>query len=435
MNCKEAIQYIHSTGWNRGTPGLTRFCAILDRLGNPQAALRCIHVAGTNGKGSTCAMLDATLRAEGYRVGLFTSPYIRAFEERIRVDGQPIDAESLVTLTERVKTVADEMGEQPTEFELVTAIGFLYFVQRQVDLVVLEVGLGGRLDPTNVIRSPLLSIITGIDFDHTGLLGNTIQEIAAEKAGIIKEGRPCLYGGDENAACRTIRTLADLKHAPFYTVDRSSYRKKAATLEGTRFDFQSYSDLRLSLLGAYQPYNATVVLTALQILRAEGLEVSEASIRKGLSEVRWMARFELLSRTPTVIYDGGHNPQGVLAAVKSIKEYFPDQQVNLLTGVMADKDYDAMIEVLRSVAGNVFTVTPDHPRALTAEEYAEHFADHKVFAEPYSQVEDGVRAAVENSLQTQRPLICLGSLYLYADISDAVKRCTDDIARANGRDS
>ncbi len=427
MNCEEAIQYIHSTGWNRGTsPGLTRFCTILDRLGNPQDSLRCIHVAGTNGKGSTCAMLDAVLRAQGYRVGLFTSPYIRTFEERICVDGQPIDATSLAMLTERVKAVADELEEAPTEFELVTAIGFLYFVQCRVDLVVLEVGLGGRLDPTNVIRSPLLSVITGIDFDHMGLLGNTIQEIAAEKAGIIKEGRPCLYGGEENAACRTIRSLADLRHAPFYTVDRSSYRKKAATLKGTIFDFQTYSDVHLSLLGAYQPYNATVVLNALQILQTEGITISETAIRRGLSDVRWRARFELLECDPIVIYDGGHNPQGVSAAVKSIMEYFPDQKVNLLTGVMSDKDYDAMIEVLKPIAGAVFTVTPENPRALTAEEYAEHFASHKVVARPYQSIADGVRAAVEDSRQSGRPLICLGSLYLYGDVFDAVKRAVTE---------
>lgn len=421
MNCEEAIQYIHSTGWNRGTPGLTRISALLEALGNPQDALRYIHVAGTNGKGSTCAMLDSVLRAEGYHVGLFTSPYIRQFCERVRVDGECISEEELAVLTDRVVSTAKDLSLEPTEFEIVTAIGFLYFASRKVDVVVLEVGLGGRFDPTNVIKNPLLSIITGIDFDHVSMLGNTIQKIAAEKAGIIKDGCPCLYGGEENAAHRTIRSFADMKHAPFYTVDRADYCKKSADLDGTIFDFHDYSDLKISLIGSYQPYNATVVLTALEILAAGGLPVSERAIRDGLANTRWMARFELLSRDPIVIYDGGHNPQGVKVAVQSIREYFPEQEVNILSGVMIDKDYDGMIEELKGVTYQVFTVTPDNPRALSAIEYAQQFSNHKIPARAFDCVDDAVRAAMQDSLESGRPLICLGSLYLYSAVADAVR--------------
>jgi len=421
MNCEEAIKYIHSTGWNRGVPGLTRVCALLEALGNPQESVKCIHVAGTNGKGSTCSMLDSVLRAAGYRVGLFTSPYIREFCERIRVDGKCIAENELAELTERVISIARDLQLEPTEFEIVTAIGFAYFASKNVDVVVLEVGLGGRFDPTNVIKNPLLSIITGIDFDHVSMLGNTIQEIAAEKAGIIKEGRPCLYGGEENAAHRTIRAFADMRHAPFHTVDRADYVKKHADLDGTIFDFHDYHDLKLSLLGSYQPHNATVVLTALELLANEGFPVSEAAIREGLARAEWMARFELLSCDPIVIYDGGHNPQGVKVAVQSIHEYFPEQQVNILSGVMTDKDFDGMIEELKGVTYQAFTVTPDNPRALRADEYAQQFENHKIPAQAYDSVESAVCAAMQDSRESGRPLICLGSLYLYSAVADAVK--------------
>ncbi len=425
MNCEEAIQYIHSVGWHSSTPGTGRMTELLHALNDPQDSLSCIHVAGTNGKGSTCAMLDSILRAAGYRVGLFTSPYIRAFAERIRINGQNIKDTELASLTEEVKKTVMALDIKVTEFELITAIGFLYFKQQKVDYVVLEVGLGGRFDPTNVIKKPLLSIITGIDFDHTALLGNTIQEIAAEKAGIIKEGCPCLYGGEENAAYRTIRTFADMRHAPFYTVDRSSYRKTEADLSGTVFDFDQYQNLHLSLLGSYQPYNATVVLTAIDILGQRGISIPEEAVRQGLANTRWMARFELLATDPIVIYDGGHNPQGVTAAVKSIREYFPEQQVNILSGVMTDKDFDAMVEELKGVCRRVFTVTPQTPRALSAQEYAAQFASHQIPSAAFDSIADGVRAAFCDSRENGVPLICLGSLYLYSDVANEVEKLTN----------
>lgn len=426
MNCEEAIRYIHSVGWHSPEPGTERIAELLHAMGDPQKTLSCIHVAGTNGKGSTCAMLDSILRASGYRVGLFTSPYIRAFTERIRLDGENIAQDELASLTEEVKGVVDSLGISVTEFELITAIAFAYFVRKNVDYVVLEVGLGGRFDPTNVIPKNLLAIITGIDFDHTALLGNTIQEIAAEKAGIIKEGCPCLYGGEDNAAYRTIRAFADKRHAPFYTVDRSSYRKTTADLSGTVFDFDRYRGLHLPLLGSYQPYNATLVLTAVSVLETLGLSISEDAVRRGLEQTRWMARFELLASDPIVIYDGGHNPQGVLAAVKSICEYFPEQRVNVLSGVMIDKDFDAMIEELKSVSRRVFTVTPNNPRALSAQEYAAQFASHQISSTAYDSIEEGVRDAIRDSRANGVPLICLGSLYLYSDVADAVLKLTQD---------
>ena len=420
MTCQEAIQYIHSFPWHGNKPGLERITALLDAIGNPQRTVRCIHVAGTNGKGSVCAMLDSILRAEGYRTGMFTSPYIRNFRERIRVDGEMIGEVELAEITEFIKPHAEALSEKPNVFELITAIGFECFRRRGIDIVVLEVGLGGRLDPTNVIEDPLLSIITDIDFDHTEQLGNTLQAIAAEKAGIIKEGRPCLFGGRDSSASRTIRSIAALRHAPFHTVDRSDYRVTEMTLEGTVFDFQHYVGLHLPLLGSYQPFNAAIVLTALGILESEGVCGSEESLRRGLRAVRWPARFELLGRDPVIISDGGHNPQGIAAAVKSLQTYFPEQKARILTAVMADKNYDEMIELLRPVVAEAYVVDLGNPRALPAETYAKYLNNHNVTATPYGSVRDALARTIDDCRRDGTPLLCLGSLYLYNAVLDAL---------------
>ena len=422
MTCQEAIQYIHSNSWHKRKPGLERIRILLDAIGNPQRAFRCIHVAGTNGKGSVCAMLDSILRSAGYRVGLFTSPYIRRFHERIQANGEQISDAELAEITAYIRPFAEAMEETPTEFELITAIGFEYFRRAGVQYVVLEVGLGGRLDPTNIIGAPLLSIITDIDFDHTEQLGNTIQAISIEKAGIIKEGYPCLYGGRDSSACRTVGSIAAMRHSPFHTVDRSEYHVTEMTLSGTRFDFDHYTDLRLPLLGTYQPYNAAIVLTALRILEGYGITGTEEQLRRGLENTVWPARFELMRNDPIVICDGGHNPNGVTAAVKSIQAYFPEQKVNVLSGVMTDKDYDEMIEALKPITRHAYAVRPENPRALPADRYAAHLASHKIPATPFDSIENAVRTAVKDSRRAGVPLICLGSLYLYSSVVEALEK-------------
>lgn len=421
MNYEQALTYIHSVNWTFCKPGLERITELCAALGDPQKKLRFIHVAGTNGKGSTSSMLASVLQNAGYKTGLYTSPYIRTFCERIRVDGENIPQDKLADLTERIRPIADAMKDKPTEFELITALAFAYFADCACDVVVLEVGLGGRLDSTNVIENTVLSIITGIDFDHTALLGNTIEEIAFEKAGIIKQNRPVLFGGGEGEALDVIRDVALKKNAPVYCVDRSSYRQKEATLEGTVFDYSHYTNLHLPLLGAYQPYNATAVLTAIDLLNEQGFAINEKAVQKGLADVRWPARFELLSREPIIIYDGGHNPEGVRAAVASVKAYFGNQRVNLLSGVMADKDRGEMIETMKPIISRAFTVTPNNPRSLAAAEYAAQLATYDIAATPYASVAEGVKAAIESSRKENIPLVCLGSLYLYEEVEKAVR--------------
>ena len=420
MNYEQALEYIHSVNWTFCKPGLERITELCKALGDPQNKLRFIHVAGTNGKGSTSSMLASILQSAGYRTGLYTSPYIRTFCERIRVDGENIPKEKLASFTERIRPIADAMTDKPTEFELITALAFAYFAECACDVVVLEVGLGGRLDSTNVIENTALSIITGIDFDHTALLGNTIEEIAVEKAGIIKPNRPVLFGGGKGVAFDTVCAVAQEKNAPVHRVDRSSYKEKSATLDGTVFDYLHYTDLHLPLLGAYQPYNATTVLTAIDLLKEQGFAIGEDAVGCGLLSVRWPARFELLSRDPIIIYDGGHNPEGVRAAVASVKAYFGDQRVNLLSGVMADKDRGEMIQTMKPIIERAFTVTPNNPRSLAAADYAAQLASYDIVATPYAGVAEGVKAAIESSRKENIPLICLGSLYLYEEVEAAV---------------
>ncbi len=423
MTYQETLAYIHGAHKNPSHDSLLHIRTLLAAIGNPQNAYRCIHVAGTNGKGSFCAMSDAILRAAGYRVGLFTSPFIRRFEERFRINGECISEDELAEITELVKNAADQLEGLPFEFELVTAIGFEFFRRRQVDIVVLEVGMGGRLDPTNVIREPLLSVITGIDFDHTQFLGNTIQKIAAEKGAIIKSGFPALYGGTDSSACGTLTAIASTLRSPFYTVDCSRLRVQSYSPEGTVFDFGDLKGLQLPLLGSYQPQNAATVLTAMEILTVQhDLQITEEQLRAGLKSVAWPARFELLHKAdPTVLFDGSHNPQGVGEAVKSIQVYFPDQTVNVLSGVMADKDYDGMMETLRPVVHTAYATAPSTPRALSAEDLASVFTTHGISAKGFPSVVDAVRAAVADSRAEGRPLICLGSLYLYRELELALE--------------
>ena len=386
-------------------------------LGDPQKELKFIHVAGTNGKGSFCSMLDSILRRAGYRTGMFTSPYIKYFNERICFDGAPISDEELAEVTSYVRPFADSMEEKPTEFELITAIGFEYFRRRGCDVVILETGMGGRLDSTNIIEAPLLSVITGIALDHTAYLGDTIEKIAYEKAGIIKKDCPALFGGNDESALSVIRDYADEVGAPLYVTDRGSIRNVRTTLDGTSFDFEELSDIRLGLLGLYQPYNAANVKTAVDILNKTGaMRIPPEAVYKGFSEARWHARFELIGTDPTVIYDGAHNPEGIAAAVRSIKAYFPDKKVYVLSGVMKDKDYNCIAADLSTVASRAFTVTPDNPRALDARDYASVLSTHGINAAPFDTLEDGLSSALDAARSNDTPLVCLGSLYMYSEL-------------------
>ena len=417
MNYEESLEYIHSINWCFCKPGLERIAELCSRLGDPQKELKFVHVAGTNGKGSFCAMLESVLRASGYKTGLYTSPYITVFNERMRICGENISNDELAEITTQIRPIADAMEDRPTEFELITAVAFEYFKRNGCDIVVLEAGMGGRLDSTNIIERSLLSVITGISLDHTSFLGDTVAKIAAEKAGIIKKGCPVLFGGEDAEADTVIKNKAELEDSKFYEVDHSSISVKKMTLEGTVFDFGEHKEMEISLLGTYQPQNASSVIKAVEILRERGINVPDKALRDGLAAARWQARFEIISKEPLVIFDGAHNPQGISEAVKSIKTYFGDKKVFVLTGVLKDKDYKFIAKELSCVASKAFTITPENPRALDAAAYADELSREGVSAKPFDDIQKAFEFAKKEAQSSDTPLVCLGSLYLYSSIN------------------
>lgn len=432
MNYTETMQYIHRVAWTGSRPGLDRVKELMHALGDPQDSLKFIHVAGTNGKGSFCSMLDSVLRTSGYKVGLYTSPYIEKFNERMAVDGEPISDGELSEITTEVREFADKMADPPTEFELITAVAFVYFARHSCDYVVLEVGMGGRLDATNVIKTPILSVIVGISLDHTAFLGNTVAEVAREKAGIIKNGVPVLFGGNDAEAAAVIKSVAGERGSDYFEVDRSLVCNVRGDFDRNLFDFKNYKDIKLSLIGSYQPYNAANVISAVELLKKSGISISEAQMRCGLENAKWKGRFELLSRDPVFIIDGSHNPEGIAAAVQSVKQCFGENKVYLLSGVMADKDYASMARELSQISCRAFTLKPDNPRALDAHAYADSFIDAGVSAEGFDSVFDAVSTAYSAAKRDRVPLIALGSLYMYSEIKGAYLKIKEREEKTRG---
>ena len=418
MTGAEAIAYIHEHQWQRHAPGLYRMRALLRALGDPQKQLKFVHVAGTNGKGSTCACIAAVLQAAGYRVGLNTSPYLITFHERIRVDGEPISDEALGALTEEVRSAADAMDEQPTEFELITAVAFLRFLRSRCDIVVLEVGLGGEKDASNVIDAPEAAVITALGLDHTALLGGTLTDIARAKAGILKPGTTAVsYGGCPEGDA-VIRQVCRDQGIPLREVDFSRLTVHALSLDGARFDFAPWRDLSLPLAGAYQVRNAAAALTALEVLAEKGWRVPEAAVRQGLAAVKWPGRFQVLRRDPTVLLDGAHNAHGMDAAAESLERLFPGQKLTFVLGILADKDVEQMLDRVVPLARRVYTIRPDSPRALPAEALAELLAQRGAEAVPCGSAAEAVAAAM--AFAGPEGTVCaLGSLYAAAAVRQA----------------
>lgn len=429
MNYEEALSFIHSTEWHGSRPGLTRITELMKKLGNPEKDLKIVHVAGTNGKGSFCAMLDSVLREAGYKTGLFTSPYIEFFEERIRFCGQMISKDELAETVSEVKAACLSMTDPPTEFEVLTAIGFCYFKKKNPDIVILECGMGGRLDSTNVIPSPVLSVITGISLDHVAFLGDTVEKIAAEKAGIIKPGAPVLFGGHGESIKKLIKDKANELGAPYYEKDADALTLGKISLKGSSFDYKKYKNVKLSLIGAYQPENAATVIEAISVLRKKGYKISDQDLRSGLKNAEWKGRFERLCEYPPVFFDGGHNEEGVTAAVRTVKECFGKKKINIVSGVLKDKEYQKIAKRLSSVAKRVYTVTPDNSRALDAKDYAEEIKENGTDAAPFDDFDTAVSRAYERSAKNGTPLLCVGSLYSYADFKKALNKADPDGAK------
>ncbi|MCL2670468.1 MAG: bifunctional folylpolyglutamate synthase/dihydrofolate synthase [Clostridiales bacterium] len=400
MTYEEFHAYLASVSWRGSRLGLSRITELLRRMGDPQKSLRCIHVAGTNGKGSTCAMLSHILCAAGYKVGLHTSPYVNEFAERFQINNTPIGDAALLCAMETVKAHAEQMADRPTEFELLCAVSLLWFARENCDYVVIEVGMGGRLDATNVIDTPLLAVITAMGFDHTASLGNTMREIATEKAGIIKPGGTVVIYG-ENAEAETVfAEVCAARGAVLYKTDFSLY------------DSEKYT---LGLQGAYQRKNAALVLQCVAILRDKGISIPEEAVVRGLAQTRWPARFETLHANPTVILDGGHNPHGVQAALASLLAGYPNRKYHFVIGLMADKDIDGMLAPLAPHAVAMYAIATDYPRALCAATLADRmrrYCENVLCAE---SVEAGVRLAMDAA--GKDGVVCvIGSLYMAGEV-------------------
>ncbi len=422
MNYNEALTYIHANFWQGSKPGLSRTKELLKKLGDPQDRLKFIHVAGTNGKGSFCSMLTSILLETGLRVGTYTSPYILRFNERMKVNGKDIPDETLARLTETVRPLAESMEEKPTEFELITAIAMEYFYEENCDIVVLECGMGGRLDSTNVIQTPILSVITGIAMDHTAFLGDTVEKIAEEKAGIIKPAIPILFCGKDPMAKNVIEKRAVEVGAPLFLVDRDGLSVQASDLSGTVFSWKQWKNISLPLLGLYQTENAQNVLTAVDLLRNSGFAITEEQVVSGLGKTKWPARYEVIRWNPVILCDGGHNPEGIDAAVTSTKQYFGSEKVLVVTGVMADKDYPYMVSRIAEIADQLFCIKPDNPRALDANSLAKEFLAKGVPAVAFSSIDDAICKAIECAKAENKAILCVGSLYMYSQILNAVEK-------------
>ncbi len=437
MTYEEALTYIHSVIWKGKRVGLSRITELLERMGNPEKKLRFVHVAGTNGKGSTAKMIASVMEAAGYRTGLFISPFIHCFNERMQIDGTPISDEELIALTEDIRETASGMEDKPTEFELICALGMAYFHRNHCDIVVLEVGLGGEMDSTNIIDTPEAAVICALGFDHMKELGSTMEEIARAKAGIIKKNSRVVFYGQNDIALPVIEKKVRETGSTLVLPDYGSLRTDKRDLTGQFFSYGEYENLHIRLLGTYQLYNAAVVIETVKILRGRGFAVSDEALREGLSLARWPGRFELVREKPPVIVDGSHNPQGVRATVRSLKEYFPKGGIVFLVGVLADKDAAGMMRELASggekadgqeradsqekangqeLAAAYITVTPPSMRAMDAVSLAEllrSVTDRPVTAA--ASLEEGCAMAL-SAAGSEGAVCAMGSLYMVDDL-------------------
>lgn len=425
MNRDEVMSFIDASKKFGSKLELLRIKKLCELLGDPQKELKCIHIAGTNGKGSTSVFINNILLDAGYKVGLYTSPYIYEFNERIQLNNTPIADTELVdvmnNVSEQVKIMLEEGYEHPTEFELITAAAFLYFKQKECDYVVLEVGLGGTFDATNIIESPILSVITSISKDHTDYLGDTISEIAKNKSGIIKKNCPVVtYMNQEKDALSVIKETAKEKSADLTISDGTTLNMIKCSLSGNEFIYNG-EKYETDLIGKYQIYNAITAINVAEVLKKSGVSITDENVRHGLKSARWHARFEILSKEPTIIADGSHNADGMTAFIETVKEAI-DSKIICVFGMLKDKDYDYCLKMLSQVTDTVVvTEVPENPRRESVENLSE--TAKKYIKNVYSQKEnaDALKLALDLA-EKDDIIIALGSLYMMNSIKESVKK-------------
>lgn len=419
VNYQECIHYLEEEVGFGSVPGLERIQYLCDLLGNPEQRLPVIHVAGTNGKGSAVAMLSSILKEAGYRVGAYTSPHLERYNERYLLNGAEISDDDFAKEITLMRQLCDKLAAEgkpvPTLFEITTGAAFHYFYEKQVDVLILEVGLGGRFDATNIVPHPLLSLIMSISIDHTDFLGDTIEKIAMEKSGIIKKNCPVVLYSQAELVYNIIKDAAARMDAPFYCLNDAEIRVASQTLEGTVFSVKnkcfSLENLELSLLGTYQLENCLAVLEACLVLNKNGLAICEEAIRNGLKNARWAGRMELCGKAPLVILDGAHNADGIRQLANSLSVYFKKKKVTLILGILGDKEYRRMAEQILPFAETVILTEPHSERRLDVFSLARSVSDFSGTV----VMEKEIEAAYERA-RTLTPqdgiILCCGSLYM-----------------------
>ena len=401
MNYEEAMNFIQNTNKFGSVLGLDNIRELLERLGNPQDQLRVVHIAGTNGKGSTLAFLAGIFRESGYRAGRYVSPASFSYEERFRINEENISKKDLCFYMEKIKNVAEEMVKDglshPTMFEIETALSFLYFLDKKVDVVLLETGMGGRLDATNVVKKPIATVIALIGMDHMQFLGDTLEKIASEKAGIIKEGCPVISYDNTKEVNEVIKNKAKQMHAKVTFVNSAGIRVLQESLNGESFSYRSsdgrwYEKIEIPLLGRHQINNAALALETLNVIKNYYC-ISDFQTEDGMRKTIWRGRIEILEREPMVICDGAHNPDGAKSLLSFLQNNFTNQRLIYIMGVLSDKDYEQMVQILAPAADKIYTVAPDNPRALSSRElcnciskYHQNVEERQRLAECLSEV-------------------------------------------------
>ena len=426
MNYEEAREYLDQVSKGGSVLGLDNMRELLKRLENPQDSLKFVHISGTNGKGSVLAYVSTVFKEAGYRTGRYISPTLFSYREKIQVNESFIGREDLARLTEEVKKAAEEMQNSgkgfPTIFEIETALAFLYFAEQKCDIVILETGLGGALDATNVIKTSVMEVITSISMDHMEFLGDTLGKIALQKAGIIKPHTSVVSAVQDMEAMEVIRDVCRKKECVFDTVDQEQIKDISYGYEGQSFSYKDWKNIKISLMGSYQIKNAALALEAIEALRKLGYELNDKVVYQGMKTAVWKGRFTVISKEPFIIMDGAHNQAAAEELVRSLKLYYPGKKFYYIFGMFRDKDYHQVIRLTAPLAEHIVTVeTPENPRALPAEELKKAVAEVNPSVEAAGNLRMAVNRVMEQ-IDKDAVIVIFGSLSFLGEAEMAVNR-------------